>query len=137
MEEAEALGIVDRLYDALGAFYSGGDETPVRELLADDVEWHVPGGSPIAGDYQGIDQVVAYFNTRRGLARGTYRMILGEILVGEEHVAVLTDGTAAVGGIQGGWTTLGLYRIHDGAVAGCWLLPLDQTAFDAIWSTEA
>jgi uncharacterized protein len=137
VEEAEALGIVDRLYAALGVFYAGGDEAPVRELLNDDVEWHVPGGSPIAGHYQGIGQVVGYFNTRRALARGTYRMSLGEVLIGEEHVAVLTDGTASVGGSEGRWTTLGLYRIHDGSVAGCWLLPLDQASFDAIWSTEA
>ena len=56
MEEAEALGVVDRLYDALGAFYAGGAEAPVRALLTGDVEWHVPGTSPIAGDYQGIDR---------------------------------------------------------------------------------
>ena len=64
-------------------------------------------------------------------------MLLGEVLVGEEHVAVLTDGTATVGGVQGRWTTLGLYRVRDGAVAGCWLLPLDGAAFDAIWSPDS
>jgi ketosteroid isomerase-like protein len=137
VEEAEALSVIDRLYEALGTFYSGGDEAPVRALLRSDVEWHVPGSSPIAGDYQGIDAVVGYFNRRRDLARGSYRMLLGEVLVGEEHVAVLTDGTAVVGGVEGRWTTLGLYRIDDGAVAGCWLLPLDGAAFDAIWSSEA
>ena len=137
MEEAEALGVVDRLYDALGTFYAGGAEAPVRGLLTEDVEWHVPGTSPIAGDYQGIEQVVGYFNTRRDLARGTYRMLLGEVLVGEEHVAVLTDGTATIGGVEARWTTLVLYRIRDGSVAGCWLLPLDGAAFDAIWSTDS
>ena len=137
MEEAEGFGVVDRLYDALGTFYAGGAEEPVRELLTEDVEWHVPGSSAIAGDYEGIDQVVGYFNTRRSLARGTYRMLLGEVLVGEEHVAVLTDGTAVVGGVEGRWTTLVLYRIRDGAVSRCWLLPLDGAAFDAIWSADS
>jgi ketosteroid isomerase-like protein len=137
VEEQEGVAIIDRLYDALGAFYSGGAEEPVRKLLTGDVEWHVPGTSPIAGRYQGIDEVVGYFHRRRDLARGTYRMLLGEVLVGEEHVAVLTDGTATVGGVVGRWTTLGLYRVRDGVVAGCWLLPLDGAAFDAIWSQDS
>jgi ketosteroid isomerase-like protein len=137
VEEAEGFGVIDRLYGALGTFYAGGAEAPVRELLTEDVEWHVPGKSAIAGDYRGIDAVVEYLNNRRSLARGTYRMLLGEVLVGEEHVAVLTDGTAVVGGVEGRWTTLVLYHVRDGAVSGCWLLPLDGSAFDAIWSPDA
>jgi len=137
VEEAEALGLIDHLHEALGAFYAGGAEEPVREVLTDDVEWHVPGNSPIAGDHRGIDAVVGYFTRRRDLARGTYRMHLGEVLIGEEHVAMLTDGTATMGGVEHRWTTVGLYRVRDGRVAACWLLPLDQESFDGIWSPEA
>jgi hypothetical protein len=33
------------------------------------------------------------------------------------------------------WSTVGLYDIPDNAhIAACWLLRLDQVAFDAIWS---
>jgi hypothetical protein len=32
------------------------------------------------------------------------------------------------------WSTIGLYEVVDGRIAACWLLPLDQHAFDAIWS---
>ena len=137
MEEAEALGLIDRLHAVLGAFYAGGAEEPVREVLTDDVEWHVPGSSPIAGDHRGIDAVVGYFTKRRDLARGTFRMHLGEVLIGEEHVAMLTDGSAVMGGEERRWTTVGLYRVRDDLVAACWLLPLDQEAFDGIWSPEA
>jgi hypothetical protein len=60
------------------------------------------------------------------------------VLTGEgDHVAVLTDGTATVGGRQRRWSTVGLYRLRGGRVAACWLLPLDPAEFDAVWSAQA
>lgn len=62
------------------------------------------------------------------------RMHPGDVLGGDsDRVAALTDGTAEVGGVQRRWSTVGLYQIRDGRVAGCWL-PLDPAAFDDIWT---
>ena len=61
----------------------------------------------------------------------------GEVMVGDDHVAVLTDGTAVIDGVQRSWSTLGLYRFTGDRVAACWLLPLDPGAFDAAWRTAA
>ena len=49
-------------------------------------------------------------------------------------MAVLTDGTATINGADRRWSTVGLYRLEDGQVAECWLLPLDQAEFDDIWT---
>jgi hypothetical protein len=58
-----------------------------------------------------------------------------DVLVGEgDHVAALTDGTAVIDGVERRWSTVGLYRIEDGLIAACWLLPLDEVAFDQIWT---
>jgi hypothetical protein len=59
----------------------------------------------------------------------------GEVLIGEEHVGVITDGSATIGGSEQSWPTLGLYRVNRGRVAACWLLPLQPETFDAIWSS--
>jgi ketosteroid isomerase-like protein len=134
VDRPEALALVDRLHDALGWFYAGGDVEPVRALLDKEVEWHVPGRSAIAGDYHGIDAVLDYFAKRRDLAQRTFRMHPGEILIGDEHIAVLTDGTATIGGVEHRWSTVGLYRIREARIAACWLMPLDPVAFDAVWS---
>jgi hypothetical protein len=32
------------------------------------------------------------------------------------------------------WSTVGLYDVIDQHITACWLLPLDQHAFDAIWA---
>lgn len=132
---ASAQHVLECLHHAQGDFYAGGDDGPLRAALTEDVVWHVPGCSPIAGRYAGIEAVMAYFTRRRDLASQTFKMFPGEVLTGGgDHVAVLTDGAAVIGGEPRRWSTVGLYRVQRGRVASCWLLPLDQDQFDAIWS---
>jgi len=127
--------VLDRLHSAQGALYVGGDPEPVRAVLTDDVVWHVPGRNAIAGEYRGVDAVMDYFRRRRDLAGRTFRLHPGELLVGDgEHVAMLTDGTAVIGGVERSWSTVGLYRLRGERIAACWLLPLDPAAFDEIWA---
>jgi ketosteroid isomerase-like protein len=130
--------LLARLHAAQGDFYAGGPAEPLAALLAEEIEWHVPGANAIAGDYRGRDAVMAYFARRRDLARRTFRMHPGEILTGAgDHVAVLTDGTAVIDGAEHRWSTVGLYRFRGDLVAACWLLPLDPAAFDRIWAAPA
>jgi ketosteroid isomerase-like protein len=137
MNRADAVALLRRLHDAQAALYAGGEEAPVRALLTDDVQWHVPGRNAIAGDYRGIHAVLAYFRRRRDLAGRTFRIHPVDVLVGDgDRIAALVDGTAVVGGTRRRWSTVGLYRVRDGRVAACWLLPLDPDAFDDIWTTQ-
>ena len=95
----------------------------------------MPGQNAIAGRYEGIDQVMAYFARRRDLAQNSLRLLPGELLVGEgEMVASLIDGTAVLDGQEQQWSTVGLYRLNHARIEACWLLPLDAVAFDRIWS---
>jgi membrane protein YdbS with pleckstrin-like domain/ketosteroid isomerase-like protein len=134
----EARAVLARLHQAQGAFYAGGPPDPLRTLLCDDVVWVVPGANAIAGEYRGLEAVMAYFARRRELAHGSFRMHPGDVLAGDgDHVAALTDGTAVISGVEHHWSTVGLYRLRDGRIAACWLLPLDAAAFDAIWAGAA
>jgi len=73
----------------------------VRDVLTDDIAWHVPGTNAIAGDYHGIDSVLDYFTRRRDLANRTFRMHPRDILTGSgDAVAALTDGTATIDGVE-------------------------------------
>jgi ketosteroid isomerase-like protein len=135
VERTAAEALLGRLHAAQGALYAGGPDGPLRALLAADIEWHVPGRNAIAGDYHGIDEVMAYFARRRDHAARTFRMHPGDVLVGDgDRVAVLTDGTARIDGREERWSTVGLYRLAGECIAGCWLLPLDPVAFDRIWA---
>jgi uncharacterized protein len=117
-----------------GDFYAGGPLEPVAALLAEDVRWHVPGASPIAGDHRGRDAVLAYFERRRTIARGTMRMTVREALVDDEAVVQLVDGSARLGGSTVTWRTVGVYRMRAGLVLEAWLVPFDLDLFDRIWT---
>jgi ketosteroid isomerase-like protein len=132
---AQAERTLARLHEAQAAFYAGGPREPLHGVLTEDIVWVVPGSNAIAGEYRGLDAVIDYFTRRRELADHSFRMHPGDLLVGDgDRVAVLTDGTATIGGVDRRWSTVGLYRLRDERVAACWLLPLDAAAFDAIWS---
>jgi len=135
VDRTAALEVLARLHAAQGEFYAGGDDAPLRAILDPDVEWHVPGRNAIAGAYRGVDAVMAYFARRRDHAARTFRLHPGDVLVGDgDRVAVLTDGSATIGGREERWSTVGLYRVAGDRIAGCWLLPLDAAAFDRIWA---
>jgi uncharacterized protein len=138
VDRAHAEAVLARLHAAQAAFYAGEDSTAVRAVLTEDIAWHVPGTSAIAGDHRGTEAVLDYFTRRRDLANKTFRMHPRDILTGDgDTVAALTDGTATIDGVEHGWSTVGLYRVRDDRIAECWLLPLDPAAFDAIWSRRS
>jgi ketosteroid isomerase-like protein len=130
-----AIDILDRLHEAQNEFYAGGTDAALRQLLAPHITWTVPGENRIAGTYRGLEEVFGYFRRRRDLADRTFRMERRDVLVGDgDRVAALTDGIATIRGAEHRWSTVGLYEIAGRQIAACWLLPLDQRAFDAIWS---
>lgn len=138
VDGAEAAAVLGRLHAAQNDFYGGGGDAALREVLVPEIAWHVPGHNAIAGDYEGIEAVLAYFAKRRDLAAGTFRLRPRDLLTGHgEWVAALTDGVADVGGREAGWSTVGLYRLRDGKVAECRLLPFDPEVFDSVWTGAA
>jgi ketosteroid isomerase-like protein len=93
----------------------------------------VPGRSPIAGHYQGKEEVLGYFRARSERASGTFRIEVRDVLANDQRAVVLAGGRASRDGQTLSWETAGVFRIVDGRVAECWLLPFDQYAFDEIW----
>jgi uncharacterized protein len=135
MNRATAIGLLDRLHKAQNEFYAGGSGAALEQLLAPNITWTVPGDNRIAGTYHGVEEVFGYFRRRRDLADRTFQMQRRDVLVGDgDRVVALTDGLATIGGVDRRWSTVGLYDVDGGKIAACWLLPLDQRAFDAIWS---
>jgi ketosteroid isomerase-like protein len=135
MNRDTAVDLLDRLHEAQNEFYAGDSGAALEQLLAPDLTWTVPGDNRIAGIYRGLEEVFGYFRRRRDLADRTFQMERGDVLVGDgDRIAALTDGFATIRGIDHRWSTVGLYDVMGRQIAACWLLPLDQRAFDAIWS---
>jgi uncharacterized protein len=135
MDRDTVIGLLDRLHTAQNEFYAGGPAAALRQLLAPDITWIVPGDNSIAGTYRGLAEVLLYFQRRRDLADRTFQMSRQDVLVGDgNRFAALTDGSATIRGAEHRWSTVGLYEAGGQQFTACWLLPLDQRAFDAIWT---
>jgi RNA 2',3'-cyclic 3'-phosphodiesterase len=130
----DPVAVVRSFHSAQARMYAGGDLDSVRSLLSDHVVWHVPGRSAIAGEHTGIDAVLAYFDLRRRLADQTFQVTVHGAALIADRVVQLAGGRAVRGGRSLEWETAGVFRVADGRIAECWLVPFDQYAFDEIWS---
>ena len=66
----------DRNIEAIQGLFAAfreKDMEGVRRLLADDVIFHIPGKSPMSGDYRGFEQVTGFFRKTGELSGGTFK----------------------------------------------------------------
>ena len=53
----ENVDLIRRGYEAFGR----GDISTVLGIFDPNIDWHIPGRSPLSGDYHGHDEVIAFF----------------------------------------------------------------------------
>ena len=87
---AENLELIRRGYEAFGR----GDIGTVLGVLDPNIHWHIPGRSPLSGDYEGHDEVIAFFTKTQELAAGTFAIQVDDLLAGAQRVAVLCTVSA-------------------------------------------
>ncbi|HEY4428815.1 MAG TPA: nuclear transport factor 2 family protein [Solirubrobacteraceae bacterium] len=133
-DEHENARLIREFHDRQNSFYAGGDQAPAGALLAEDVAWHVPGRSAIAGDYRGRDEVLRHFAVRRELAHRTFRITVHGVLADDERAVIFAGGETTRNGSRLTWETVAVFRVGDAKIAECWVLPYDQYRFDEIWA---
>lgn len=133
-EAGDPVSVVRRFHAEQARVYAGSAVDGLRDVLAEDVVWHVPGASAIAGEHHGVDAVLAYMDARRRIMDGTFRVEVHGAAIIAGRVVQLAGGTATRDGREVAWETVGVFRVADGRIAECWLIPFDQAAFDRIWS---
>jgi 2'-5' RNA ligase len=129
----DPLAVVRAFHREQNRAYAGGELDALRPWLADDVIWHVPGRSQIAGEHRGVEAVLAYFDIRRRLTDETFRVSVRGLSVVGERVVQLAGGSADRDGSSVRWETVGVFRVAGGRIAECWLVPFDLYEFDRIW----
>ena len=126
MSAAAHADLVRRLYRAFGAH----DAAALDALLADDVVWHVPGQSPLAGDHRGRTAVLAYLAALGQRTGGSFRAEVIDVLASDTRAVALARAT----GDRGGAHYQGIYAlvlaIGGGQVREAWLMPEDLYALD-------
>ena len=127
--------LVRDFHERQNRFYAGGDQEPVRAMLAEDVVWHVPGDNAIAGQHRGRGEVLRMFARRRELAHATFRIDVRGVIADDQRTVILAGGQVEHSGQTLAWGTVGIFRIAAGRIAECWVVPHEQRAFDEIWSS--
>ena len=79
--------------------------------------------------------MLLYFARRRELADATFRIDVRGVLADDDRSVILARGEVAHGGETLTWGTVGIFRVTEGKIAECWVVPYDQHAFDQIWSS--
>jgi uncharacterized protein len=125
---------VRKIREALST-YNAGDPHGMRAFLAPDIRWHVSGDHPLSGDYEGVEEVLAYFDRVQELTDGTLKIEPAQMLADDGRASIFMRVTA-----QRGDRTLDvemaetLLLDEDGRWQEYWALADDQAAVDAFWS---
>jgi ketosteroid isomerase-like protein len=122
--------LLRRGYEAFAA----GDMATLNELLSDDIVWHVPGKSPIAGDYKGKDQVFGFFGKIVEMTGGNFKNEIHDLLANDEHGIVLVTTTADRGAKHLDDRQVHVFHLKDGRATEFWNHSGDQYALDEFWS---
>ena len=124
----------DLVREGFAAFGRGDMDTLRKQFFADDVRWHVSGRSPLAGDYEGPEQVIQYFARVIELTDGTFSIELHDVLANDEHAAALITIRGERAGKQLNDNTVLTYHIRDGKVTEVWGHATDLYAVDEVFS---
>ncbi|HVA07442.1 MAG TPA: nuclear transport factor 2 family protein [Acidimicrobiales bacterium] len=126
----ENAEVVRNGYDA----FAKGDLDTLRELIAADVVWQVPGKSPIAGDKKGIDATLGYFGQLFELTDGTIKAEPLDVCVGDDHVIVTQRNTGERNGKSLEVEAVLVFSFRDGKISRCSEFENDQYTLDAFFS---
>ncbi len=116
------------------AFSKGDMDTLRNEFLAPDIKYHVPGKSPISGDYSGVDEVLGFFGKVFELTGGTFRVELHDVLANDEHGIALSPATGQRDGKTLHDNGVLVFHFKDGKTSEVWLHPGDVYASDEFFS---
>ena len=122
---ADNTQLVLRMYDCFG---KGDMDTIRNEIFDADIVWHMPGHHPLAGDMQGVDEVLAFFES----------LFQAGIRVDNVHFGELDDGTVVEkhtghGSVDGEdyiFPTATSYTVKDGKIAEVQVHTADQHSVD-------
>ena len=122
--------LLQRGYDA----FSEGDVSTALSIMATDITWHVPGRSPLSGDYKGHDDVLGFFGKCMELSAGTIRIDVDQILSEGERAVALCTVSARRNGRSWSSPEIHVWRVVDGKAVDFHEFQGDQQTEDEFWS---
>jgi len=120
--------------DAYGAF-ARTDLPAVFGMLDEAITWHVPGSSPLSGDYKGHGEVGGFFARTMELSGGTFAIDIQDVLAREDTVVVLCTVSAERHGQSWSSDEVHVWRVAGGRAVDFREYQGAEQAEDAFWSS--
>ena len=124
------------LVRAASAAFGRGDLATVRDqFLTQNIVWHVAGNGPLAGDYQGMAQVMRLLGTVADLSAGTVRAELHDVLSSSSHTVVLATIRAERAGKRLELNVVHVIHSDNGRATEVWTHSPDPATAASFWSS--
>ena len=124
----------DLVREAYAAFGRGDMDALRDKFFTQDVRYHVTDRSPLAGDYEGVDQVLQFFARVFEVTGGTFSFELHDVLANDEHAVALVSTRAERAGKQLTDNLVQISHLRDGKASEVWTQSADQYASDEFYS---
>ncbi|HJR44001.1 MAG TPA: nuclear transport factor 2 family protein [Actinomycetota bacterium] len=115
--------------------FQQGDMATLAELFAQDVVWHVPGDSPISGDYKGQEEVFGYFGKLVQETEGSFKLDIEAMFADAERGVAVHRLTADRQGKHLDSYSANVYTYDsDGRITEAWQMSTDTQAASEFFS---
>ena len=101
--------------------------------MAQEVVWHEPGRSSLAGHYKGAEEVLGFLRELKARSGGTFTIEVLEVLSEPERAVVLQRETATKSDKTLDVIAAVEFEIHRGKITEVTVYQHDTYAFDEFW----
>jgi len=116
------------------ADFAKGDIPAVLAAFDESITWHVPGHSPLSGDYKGHDKVVEFFNHTFALCGGVFAIEVHQVLAEGDLVVALVTVEAERNARAAAFQEVHVWRLANGKATDFREYQGDEQTEDRFWS---
>jgi ketosteroid isomerase-like protein len=114
--------------------FARGNIPAVFAAFDASITWHVPGHSPVSGDYIGHEQIGKFFQRTMGLSAGTFSIDLHNVLDKDDLVVALVTVNAQRNGVPASFSEVHVWRMKDQKATEFREYQGDEQREDQFWS---
>jgi len=114
--------------------FESGDLDLLGVVMAQDVVWHEPGRSSLAGDYKGPEEVLRFLGELKARTDGTFKIEVLDVLSEPGRAVVFQRETAMKNGKTLDVIAAVEFEIHNGKITEVTVYQNDTYAFDEFWA---
>ncbi len=124
------VDIIQQLFQA----YETGDFPTLDAIFSDDIVFHMPGRSSLAGTFKGKGEVFGWFERMGAVAGETFRIEVHAITADGEHGTALVTESGHKNGKDYEWREVDVFHIRDGKITEGWVLIDDLYSADEFFA---